>query len=167
MVRSNEECLALIVAWARGGIIGKDGDLPWHEPEDLAHFRRVTMGHAILMGRKTFESIGRPLPGRRNIVLSRDPSFRAEGCEVYTDLEAALASARETDACPFVIGGARIYELALPRATLLHVTEIDAEIEGDTHFPDFDASGWEETDQRCSEDGRLTFRVLRRREAQG
>ena len=163
MVRSNDECLALIVAWARGGVIGKDGELPWHEPEDLAYFKRVTMGHAILMGRKTFESIGRPLPGRRNIVLSRDPSFRAPGCEVHTDLEAALASARETDACPFVIGGAGIYQLALPRATTLHVTEIDAEVEGDTHFPDFDEADWLESDSQRSADGRLTFRVLRRR----
>ena len=166
MVRRNEDCLALIVAWARDGVIGKDGGLPWHEPEDLAHFKRLTMGHAIVMGRKTFESIGRPLPGRRNIVLTRDPHFSAEGCEVYTNLEEALAAARETDACPFVIGGAGIYALALPRATLLHVTEIDAEVEGDTHFPPLDASRWEEADERRSADGRLTFRILRRRDAE-
>ena len=163
MVRSNDECLALIVARANGGVIGKDGELPWNEPEDLAHFKRVTMGHAILMGRKTFESIGRPLPGRRNIVLSRDPSFRAEGCEVHDDLGAALASARETDACPFVIGGAVLYELALPHATLVHLTEIDAAVEGDTHFPDLDDDAWIETDERRSADGRLRFRILKRR----
>ena len=157
------DCLALIVAWARGGVIGKDGTLPWHEPEDLQHFKRVTMGHAILMGRKTYESIGRPLPGRRNLVLTRDPSFQAEGCEVHHDLEAALASARETDACPFVIGGAGLYALALPRATTLHVTEIDADVEGDTHFPPFDPSSWVEADERRSADGRLRFRVLQRR----
>ena len=152
----------LIVAWARGGVIGKDGGLPWHEPEDLKHFQRMTMGHAILMGRKTYESIGRPLPGRRNLVLSRDPSFTAEGCEVHTDLEVALASARETDTCPYVIGGAGLYALALPRATTMVVTEIDAEVEGDTHFPPLD-EGWVEADERRSADGRLTFRVLRRR----
>ncbi len=161
MVQRND-CLAMIVAWARGGVIGKEGGLPWHEPEDLKHFRRMTMGHAILMGRKTFESIGRPLPGRRNLVLSRDPDFRAEGCEVHTDLEAALASARETDPCPYVIGGAGLYEVALPRATKLVVTEIDAEVEGDTHFPAFDEKAWMETDERRSTDGRLKFRVLKR-----
>jgi len=164
MVRSNDECLALIVAWAKGGVIGKQGGLPWHEPEDMAHFKRVTMGHAILMGRKTYESIGRPLPGRRNIILTRDPDFSAEGCEVYTDLEAALDSARQTDGCPFVIGGAGIYALALPRATTLHVTEIDTEVEGDTHFPPIEDEAWEEADHRRSADGRLTFRVLRRRQ---
>lgn len=165
MVRANDGCLALIVAQARDGVIGKDGRLPWDEPEDLAHFKRVTMGHAILMGRKTFESIGRALPGRRNIVLSRDPDFTAEGCEVYADFEAALAAARETDACPFVIGGAGLYELALPRASIVYLTEIDADVEGDTYFPALEDAEWVEDDHRRSADGRLGFRILRRRQA--
>ncbi len=155
--------LAMIVAWARDGVIGRDGGMPWHEPEDLAHFRRLTTGHAIVMGRKTHESIGRPLPGRRNLVLTRASAYAAKGCEVHTSLEAALASAHTTDACPFVIGGAAIYEQALPMATVLHITEIDADVEGDTHFPPLDLSAWVETDRRQSADGRLTFRTFARR----
>ncbi|MDA1195635.1 MAG: dihydrofolate reductase [Planctomycetota bacterium] len=162
MVGRNETCLALIVAWARGGVIGREGELPWHEPEDLAHFKRVTLGHAIVMGRKTHASIGRALPGRRNLVVSRDPNYAAPGCEVYTSFEAAVESARTTDACPFVIGGASIYALALPHVTRMFVTELDAEVSGDVRFPAYDGEGWSEVDRRSSGDGRLLFRTLDR-----
>jgi dihydrofolate reductase len=135
--------LTLIVARARNGVIGRDGALPWRLPEDLAHFRRTTMGHPIVMGRRTWESIGRPLPGRRNIVLSRQPGFVAAGAEVVADLEAALA--RCTGAAEvFVIGGAQLYAQAMPRAQRLVVTEIDADFDGDTVFPRPDPAQWRE-----------------------
>jgi dihydrofolate reductase len=157
------EKLALIVAYARNRVIGRGGDLPWHYREDLQHFKRVTMGHPVLMGRKTYESIGRPLPGRRNLVITRQADFAAPGCEVFSSLEAAVASARTSDDLPFVIGGAAIYALALPLATHLYVTEIQAEVEGDTWFPALDESAWEETERRVSDDGLLVFRTLIRR----
>jgi dihydrofolate reductase len=108
--------LALIVAVARDGIIGRDGALPWHLPEDLRHFKRLTRGHAIVMGRRTFESIGRPLPERRNLVVSRTLAAPPPGVELFPSLDAALAAARTTDPEPFVIGGAALYAEALPRA---------------------------------------------------
>jgi dihydrofolate reductase len=136
--------LTLIVARARNGVIGRDGTLPWRLPEDLAHFKRTTMGHPIVMGRRTWESIGRPLPGRRSIVVSRQPGFVAAGAEVVPSLDAAVslcAGAEEV----FVIGGAQLYRDALPRASRLIVTEIDADFEGDTHWPAPDPAHWQET----------------------
>ncbi len=147
--------LALIVAWARGRVIGKDGDLPWREPEDLAFFKRTTTGHAILMGRRTCESIGRPLPRRRNIVITRNADYTAEGCEVVTSVEAAIDMARTTDDCPFVIGGAGIYAAALPLVTRMYVTEIDRDVDGDTWFPEYDADAWRETSRNVI--GELAF----------
>jgi dihydrofolate reductase len=133
--------ITLIVARARNGVIGRDGALPWRLPEDLAHFKRTTMGRPVVMGRKTWESIGRPLPGRRNIVVSRQAGFVAAGAEVAPSLEAALAlCAGEADV--FVIGGAQLYAAALARAGRLIVTEIDADFEGDTHFPAPDPRQW-------------------------
>lgn len=143
-------------------MIGRDGQLPWREPEDLAFFKRTTLGHAILMGRKTHDSIGRALPGRRNLVISRDPSYRAPGCEVFGSFDAALGAARETDPCPYVIGGATVYEVALPLATILFVTEIPGAIPGDTWFPAIDANAWRETLRTASADGRLVFLRLER-----
>ena len=154
--------LALVVAHAHDRVIGREGGMPWHFSEDLRHFKRLTRGHAVLMGRKTYESIGRPLPDRRNLVISRQPGYAAEGCEVFPSFEAALAAARETDPLPFVIGGAAIYSLALPRATRLYVTEIDEAIEGDTRFPAYDPAAWVEIDRIAGEDRRLTFRTLER-----
>lgn len=139
--------LALIVAWARGRVIGKDGELPWREPEDLAFFKRTTTGHAILMGRKTYESIGRALPRRRNIVITRNADYAAEGCEVVTSVEAAIDAARTTDDCPFIIGGAGIYAAALPLVTRMYVTEIDRAVDGDTWFPDYDVAAWHEVER--------------------
>jgi len=140
--------LGLIVAMSSNRCIGRDGGLPWRIPEDLAHFRRTTTGHAIVMGRATHESIGRPLKRRRNIVVSRQPGLTIEGCEVAPSLDAALALARETDEEPIVIGGATIYEQALPRVTRIHLTEIDRHVDGDTFFPELDPSEWHEVERR-------------------
>ncbi len=153
--------LAIIVAVARNGVIGRDGELPWHLPEDLKHFKRTTTGHAIIMGRKTYESIGRPLPNRRNIVVTRSTaSF--EGCETAKSLEGAIELARTTDECPFVIGGASLYAEALPLATELHLTIVDREVEGDTFFQT-DFPRFEEVESRPGETQGVTFKLLRRR----
>lgn len=134
--------LTIIVAWSLNRVIGRDGELPWHYPEDLKHFKKTTMGHAVIMGRKTYDSIGKPLPGRRNLVITRDPEFGAQGCEVYDGFEAAVAAAYETDESPFVIGGAQIFALALPLATRMVVTEVQREVEGDVFFPPFPMQAW-------------------------
>lgn len=133
--------LTLIVARARNGVIGRDNTLPWRLPEDLAHFKRTTMGAPIIMGRKTWESIGRPLPGRRNIVVSRNPGLKLDGAETATSLEDAL---RLCVGVPevFLIGGAQLYADAMPGADRLIVTEIDADFDGDAHFPQIDPRRW-------------------------
>lgn len=133
--------VSLIVARGRNGVIGVDGDLPWRLPEDLKHFKRQTVGKPIIMGRKTFESLGRPLPARHNIVLTRDTSFKAEGCTVVHTLADALDAAGLTGEI-MIIGGAEIYALALPIASRLYITEVDAAPQGDTVFPDFDKDEW-------------------------
>ena len=153
--------LALIAAIARNGVIGKDGDLPWRLPEDLKHFKRTTSGHAVIMGRKTYDSIRRPLPKRRNIVVTRRTDTEFPGCERASSLDEAIALARNTDPCPFIIGGASLYEEALPIATELHLTTIDDDVEGDTYFPS-DLSGFEEVEARTGETPGVVFRVLRR-----
>jgi dihydrofolate reductase len=135
--------LTLIVARARNGVIGKDNAMPWKIPGEQAYFKRVTMGHPIIMGRKTWESIGRPLPGRRSIVITRNPGFVAAGAEVVTGLDAALAACAGA-AEAFVIGGAELYCLALPRADRLLITEIDHDFDGDTTFPAPDSARWRE-----------------------
>ncbi len=134
--------LALIVAHARNRGIGLRGRLPWHVPEDLQRFKALTMGHALLMGRATHQSIGRALPGRRNVVLTRSPA-RFEGCETAPSLDAALALVAD-EPLPFVIGGAQLYREALPRATQLFLTFIDREVEADVFFPEVDLHGWRE-----------------------
>jgi dihydrofolate reductase len=135
--------LTLIVARARNGVIGKDNAMPWKIPGEQAYFKRVTMGHPIIMGRKTWESIGRPLPGRRSIVISRNSAFAAPGAEVVASLDAALARCvGATEA--FVIGGAQLYRLALPSADRLLITEIDHDFDGDTCFPAPDPAQWRE-----------------------
>lgn len=135
--------LTLIVARARNGVIGRDNQLPWRLPEDLAHFKRTTMGRPIVMGRKTWESIGRPLPGRRSLVVSRDPHYGAPGAEVVSSLDEALArTAAEPEV--FVIGGAQLYAAAASRAQRLVLTQIDADFEGDAHFAAPDPAHWHE-----------------------
>lgn len=135
--------LILIAALARNGVIGRDNALPWRLRADLQHFKAATMGHSVLMGRKTWESLGRPLPGRSNLVLTRGPSFKAEGVTCFASLDAALAGTADCDKV-FVIGGAELYRQALDRADRLMLTEIDADIDGDTHFPPVDWSKFEE-----------------------
>lgn len=141
--------LALIWAMARNRTIGRNNALPWHLPEDLKYFKRVTLGKPVIMGRKTWESIGRPLPGRTNIVISRDAGFQAEGVRVVQTLEQALALAEKIcliDGADeaVVIGGAQIYALALPLADRLYLTQVHADVEGDAHFPPLDLAQWHE-----------------------
>ncbi|WP_076417118.1 type 3 dihydrofolate reductase [Colwellia sp. UCD-KL20] len=134
--------LSMIVATANNHIIGKDNDMPWHLPADLAYFKKTTLGKPVIMGRKTYESIGRPLPGRRNIVISRDINYKAEGVDSVTTVDAALRLVEEVDEV-MVIGGGAIYQHCLPAANRLYITHIDADIEGDTQFPFYDKDIWE------------------------
>lgn len=142
-----EPVVALIVAVAENGVIGRDGKLPWRIPEDMKWFRERTAGRPLIMGRKTWESFPkRPLPGRTNIVITRDASYKAEGAVVVTSLKAALDVAyREEPEEIMVIGGAEIYRAALPVARRVYLTSVHGEIAGDTHFPPIDRSEWRET----------------------
>lgn len=149
--------LSMIVATADNNIIGKDNDMPWHLPADLAYFKKVTLGKPIIMGRKTYESIGRALPGRRNIVISRDESYIPQGkgseeVDVVTSVEQALSlideinnddTSEETIEEVMVIGGGAIYKHCLPNADRLYVTHIQATIDGDTQFPKYDDGSWQ------------------------
>lgn len=144
----------LVAAVASNGIIGANGTLPWRLPEDLRHFKRLTMGHPVIMGRKTWESLPGALPGRDNIVVTRTPGYEAPDAAVATSLEAALALCfGETVA--FVIGGARLFAESLPIAAGLVMTEIHKPYEGDTWFPEYDRSRWKETqrERHVAEDG--------------
>lgn len=136
--------LSLIVAVAGNGVIGCAGRMPWHIGEDLRRFKRITTGHPVVMGRKTFESLGRkPLPGRTNIVVSRNPDFTVpDGVRVAGSLEAAVAKYRDTDEEVFVIGGGEIYRQAVPIADKLYLTRIDASPAGDTYFPEIVPEEW-------------------------
>ncbi|MGJ8691139.1 MAG: type 3 dihydrofolate reductase [Thalassotalea sp.] len=129
--------LSMIVAHADNRIIGKDNDMPWHLPADLAYFKKTTLGKPVIMGRKTYESIGRPLPGRQNIVISRDENYQAAGIDVVASVEQAIAKAGQVDEI-MVIGGGAIYAHCLPAAQRLYITHIDATIDGDTQFPAYD-----------------------------
>lgn len=139
--------VSLLVAVAANGVIGRDNRIPWHLPEDLAYFKRLTLGHPVVMGRKTYESIiaslGKPLPGRTNIVVTRQPGYSAPECTVVASFDAALDAARASDEV-FVIGGAEIYRLALERADRVYLTRLDAAFEGDTFFPTLDPAAWRE-----------------------
>ena len=134
----------MIVAHAKNRVIGKDNDMPWHLPADLAYFKKTTLGKPIIMGRKTFQSIGRPLPGRKNIVISRDNSFKAEGVDVVNSVDAALDLVNDSEEV-MVIGGGAIYQHCLAAAQRLYITHIDADIDGDTYFPDYDLQVWKKT----------------------
>lgn len=133
----------VVVAMDRRAIIGRVGGLPWHLPADLKHFRTITLGHPLVMGRRTHESIGRPLPGRINIVVTRTRNYLAAGCLTADSFEAALQLA-ETAAEVMVIGGVTLYRSALPVATRMFLTEVHAELAGDVRFPDFDRRAWTE-----------------------
>lgn len=137
--------ISLIVALDEGGLIGRDGQLPWRLPEDLKHFRRLTLGKTIVMGRKTFESLGKPLDQRDNRVLSRDPAFRAPGCRVFLDLDAALDTPVSDEV--MIIGGAQLYAQALPQVQRLYLTRVQARLDGDTRFPPFEAAAFRELER--------------------
>jgi dihydrofolate reductase len=135
--------LTAIAAVAQNGVIGKDNDLIWHLPNDLKHFKNLTKGHTIIMGRKTWESIGaKPLPHRRHIVITRNAEYVANGAEVVTSVEAAIALI-ENDDQPYIVGGAEIYRLAMPHVQRLELTYVHHNFEGDTIFPEFDKAEWE------------------------
>ena len=156
----------LMVALDPDRVIGRDNDLPWHLPKDLQHFKKVTNGHPLIMGRRTFESIGRPLPGRRNLVLTRRSDWTATDVEVYPDLDAALATIDTGPA--FVIGGAGLFAETLSRADVLHLTRVHQRHAGDTYFPEIDPAQWEQVwSEHHEADARhacaFTFERLERR----
>lgn len=160
--------ISLIAAMARNRVIGAGGKMPWHLPEDLKSFKKITNGHPVIMGRKTFDSIGKPLPGRTNFVVTRDQSLRLDGCRVASSLDEALARAGAVDVpgheevC--VIGGGEIYRQALPSADRLYLTVIDRDFEGDAFFPDFDRAAFAVVSRDARTDPfPFEFQVLERR----
>jgi dihydrofolate reductase len=159
--------VSIIVAMSSNRVIGRAGDLPWRLPADLRHFKALTVGHAVIMGRRTFDSVGRPLPERRCIVITRDRNYRPEGVIVAHDLEEAIGCAAADDDEVFIAGGGEIYRLALPLADRMYVTVVHAQVEGDTYFPELDESEWEMiADERHEADDRhahaYSFRVYER-----
>jgi len=138
--------ISLIVAMATNRAIGLNSQIPWHLPSDLKRFKKITMGASILMGRKTHESIGRPLPGRANIIISRNPDYQQEGCQAFNDIKKAIVNCSDTEEL-FVIGGSSFYESMLPLADTLYLTQIHQEFPGDTFFPEIDADQWIETER--------------------
>ncbi|HZF24988.1 MAG TPA: dihydrofolate reductase [Steroidobacteraceae bacterium] len=158
--------MALVVAMAENGVIGNANRLPWHLPADLKHFKALTMGKPMLMGRKTFDSIGKALPGRRNLVMTRGKPVEAPGVETVPSVEAALAATREATEL-MVIGGAEIFRLCLPRAERIYLTRIHAPLAGDTRFPNVDWNEWHAVQRTpCPADEKnayaMTFLVLER-----
>lgn len=160
--------VCLVAAVARGGVIGRDGVIPWRLPEDLARFRELTTGHPVVMGRRTWESLPdrfRPLPGRGNIIVTRNPEWSAQGADRVGSIEDAF-ELLESEPVVFVIGGGEIYTAALPHADKLHLTEIDADIDGDTTFPKWERDDFEEVSRepQVAEDGtRFAFVTYKRR----
>lgn len=159
--------LSIIVAMTRNRVIGKDNDMPWHLPAELRHFKHLTMGKPIVMGRRTFESIGRVLPGRKNIVITRDPQFSFRGVTVVHDFDAAIRAASGVEEL-MIIGGANLYRQTLDRVDRLYITLLDVELEGDTFFPEFNREHWVQTEKvRREADGNneyaMDFLVLERK----
>jgi len=148
MSHNNGPRVYLVAAVASNGVIGKDGHLPWHLPEDLKHFKKLTLGHPIIMGRRTWESLKGPLPGRENIVVTRQAGYDAPGASVASSLEGALALC-VGEPVVFVIGGTALFEQSLPTAAGLVMTEIYRDYEGDTWFPQYDRSRWRETQREA------------------
>ncbi|MEO8497087.1 MAG: dihydrofolate reductase [Planctomycetota bacterium] len=158
---------SLIVAMERNRVIGRDGDLPWHLSADLKRFKQLTTGHHIIMGRKTFASIGRLLPGRTSVVVTRQVDFVAAGAVITHSLNDAIAASSSDDEA-FIIGGAEIYQQALPLVDRIYLTEVDADLDGDARFPDFDRTEWsvvERTEHAADErnEHSHTFTVLERK----
>ena len=159
--------ISLVVARARNGVIGRDNALPWRLPEDLRHFKALTMGKPMLMGRRTFEAIGRALPGRLNLVLTRDPSWHAPGAIAVHSLEEAFARAQSAPEL-MVIGGAELFSLVLPLAERVYLTDVHGTMPGDTRFPDLASEEWRELERRvhaadADHAHAMTFRTLQRR----
>lgn len=140
----------IIAAMARNRVIGINNTLPWRLAADLQHFKTLTMGHHIVMGRKTYESIGKPLPGRTTVIVTRDAKYHVEGCVTATSIDAAIAACGD-DPDIFFVGGADLYAQVLPRADRLYLTEIQAEFEGDAHFPEFERSAWPEVARQVNQ----------------
>lgn len=133
----------MIVAVAKDNVIGADNDIPWYCPADLQHFKRTTMGAPVVMGRKTYESLKiQPLPGRRNIIISRNPDYQAAGCDIFSSIEAAIEQLAAVDKV-FIIGGAELYKQMLPKAQELYVTQVDVAVTGDRYFPEISAQEWQ------------------------
>lgn len=142
----NVMVISIIVAMDKKGIIGFEGDLPWRLSADLKHFKAITMSKPLIMGRRTHESIGRSLPGRQNIVITRAKAFKADGCTVVHSLEDALHAAGDVDEV-MIMGGSGIYDQSLARADRLYLTEVHADVKGDVYFPEFDKGGWLEIER--------------------
>lgn len=158
--------ISLIAAVSSNNVIGRQNRLPWYLPEDLKNFKQLTIGKPIMMGRKTFESLGRVLPGRTNIVITRNPIYQPQGCRVFSNIDHALQTFAN---CPeiMVIGGASFYEQMMPLSNTLYLTRIDHEFDGDAHFPPFDPSVWTEQSRRDYQQQQepflhYSFRVYRR-----
>jgi len=149
--------ISIIVAAAENNVIGRQGELPWRLSDDLRRFKAVTLGKPIVMGRKTYESIGRPLPGRQNIVITRQPGYAAAGCDVVTSADAAIAAAGDADEI-MIIGGSEVYALFLDMADRLYLTRVHANVDGDAFMPDIDADAWQlVSDERQSAGARNEF----------
>ncbi len=142
--------ISLIVAFDENRLIGNNNALPWHLPADLKHFKQITMGHFMIMGRKTFDSIGKPLPGRTSIVITRKKDFKIDGCIVVNTLNEAIDNCKDQQVV-FIIGGAQIFECTLPKATDLFITQIHHSFEGDTYFPEIPESDWDEISREKNE----------------
>jgi dihydrofolate reductase len=158
--------VSLVVAMSENRVIGRNGGLPWRLPDDLKHFKQITVDHTVIMGRKTFDEVKHPLDNRRNVVISRNREFHPHGVTVVPTLAEALALGA-TESEVFVIGGGEVFKLALPRADRLYLTVVHAQIEGDTYFPEFDAAAWVlEDEERHEADARhaypFTFRNYQR-----
>ena len=155
--------ISLIVAMSENRVIGRDNKMPWHLSADLKRFKSLTMNSPILMGRKTFESIGKPLIGRTNMILSHNPNFKPEGCLVFSELNSALEQAQDYGDELFIIGGSTLYGMALPLAQRLYLAQIEASFEGDTFFPEIDLSAWNEVACECIVDDEkvdFTYRFI-------
>jgi len=156
-----KKSLTLIAAMGKNRAIGMEGRMPWHLPAELQHFKKVTMGKTIVMGRKTWQAIGRPLPGRQNIVVSRNPDFHADGVDLATSLEDAAAKSESDEV--MIIGGGQLYKLALPLAERMVLTLIDIEPEADTWFPEWDDQTWSQTSETkypADDSNPLAYRII-------
>ena len=157
--------LSLIACMARNRVIGRGNDIPWNVPGEQAIFRRVTSGHAVIMGRKTYESIGRPLPKRTNIVVTRQPDYDAPGCTVVSDLPSALKAVADDEEEAFIMGGGQLYAEAIDRADRIYLSELSKNIDGDVTFPDFDTQDFEtiSTEEFADASIPYIYRVFERR----